>query len=148
MVQFEAFVQKFPDKGTSECITLSSLRYQHYVGKMSEKEVRAISIHPLVDQILHAEGGVERDPDPADNHSNLKRKDRRYRPPFDVEYQDECVMIRPLLMISRHQPEKLREIEVSGLLVDAHVYDRSAGSDTWIHVFDVGIRWPRQPYKE
>lgn len=48
---FEAFIKKLPDRGSGERIVFPQLDHQHYVGKMTLEEAKAVSKILIVDQI-------------------------------------------------------------------------------------------------
>lgn len=48
---FEAFVQKLPDRGAGRRITYPKLNYQNYIGKMTLDQARVVNTYPIVDQI-------------------------------------------------------------------------------------------------
>ncbi|KAL9628273.1 MAG: hypothetical protein Q9164_007339, partial [Protoblastenia rupestris] len=139
MEHFEAFIGKLPDKGAGKRITFPSLRYQHYVGKMTQNEAHVVSKHSIIDQIVLAYGKVE--------HSGvLQRIKPRTWPQYDVEFQDGTPHIRHLLMISQHQTLALKDIIETGPSKDDYTFDGSAGRGINIYIIDSGFNVNHQEF--
>lgn len=125
---FEAFVQKLPDRGAGQRIIYPKLNYQNYIGKMTLDQARMVNTYPIVDQIS------ANDPINDDLPSSTELRKRN---PNIVRQQYAELYLKVL--------SYPRNLDWTDLLNNFHdpindyTFENSQGAGSFIYVLDAGF---------
>lgn len=127
---FEAFVQKLPDRGAGRGIAYPELNYQNYIGKMTLDQARIVNNNPIVDQISANE--PLNDDLPPINHLR-----KRY-PNVQISRQPGAEHYLKVLSYPRDRIWADLQNNFDDPLND-YAFEISQGSGSSIYILDTGI---------
>lgn len=127
---FEAFVQKLPDRGTGRRITYPELKYQNYIGKMTLDQARIVNANPIVDQIS-ANDPIDDDLPPIDE---LRKRD----PNVQITRQPGAERYLKVLSYPRDRHWVDLQNNFDDPLND-YTFEASQGAGSFIYILDTGF---------
>lgn len=127
---FEAFVQKLPDRGAGRRITYPELNYQNYIGKMTLDQARMVNTNPIVDQIS-ANDPIDDDLPPI-NH--LRNRD----PNVQIFTQPGTERYLKVLSYPRNRVWADLQNNFDDPLND-YTFENSQGAGSFVYVLDTGF---------
>jgi len=127
---FEAFVQKLPDRGAGRRITYPELNYQNYIGKMTLGQARIVNTNPIVDQISAN--------DPLDDDLPPIGELRKRGPNVQITRQPGAERYLKVLSYPRDRNWVDLQNNFDDPLND-YTFEASQGAESFIYIIDTGF---------